>query len=118
MVTLSATRAIGGTNTIVSERIAFTMPAPSAPEIAIASSTEGKAKNTSTVRMIAVLTRPPTKPATMPSEVPIDEGEEHRRDADEQRQPPAIDQPREHVAAELVGAERIARACRYGAAGG
>ena len=43
VVTLSATRMIGGTNTSVSARIAFTMPAPSAPEIATASSTDGKA---------------------------------------------------------------------------
>ena len=37
------------------------------------------------------------------------EGEDHGQDADDQRQPPAIDQPRQHVAAELVGAERIVR---------
>ena len=37
------------------------------------------------------------------------EGEDHGQNADEQRQPPAIDQPRQHVAAELVGAERIVR---------
>jgi hypothetical protein len=40
-------RAICGTNTTVSETIEFRMPAPSAPESATASSTEGKAKNTS-----------------------------------------------------------------------
>jgi len=43
VVTLSATRVICGTNTTVSETMELTMPAPSAPEIAIASSTEGKA---------------------------------------------------------------------------
>ena len=43
VVTLSATRVICGTNTIVSETIELTMPAPSAPEMAIASSTEGNA---------------------------------------------------------------------------
>ena len=43
VVTLSATRAIGGMNTIVSETMELMMPAPSAPEIAIASSTDGKA---------------------------------------------------------------------------
>ena len=43
VVTLSATRVICGTNTTVNETIELTMPAPSAPEIAIASSTEGKA---------------------------------------------------------------------------
>ncbi|MGY4423415.1 hypothetical protein ACVWY2_005864 [Bradyrhizobium sp. JR6.1] len=36
-------------------------------------------------------------------------GEDHRQDADDQRQPSAVDQPRQHVAAEFVGAERIAR---------
>jgi hypothetical protein len=34
---------IGGMKTRVSARIAFSMPAPSAPEMATASSTEGKA---------------------------------------------------------------------------
>ena len=43
VVTLSATRAIGGMKTIVSDTMLLTMPAPSAPEIAIASSTDGKA---------------------------------------------------------------------------
>ena len=43
VVTLSATRAIGGTNTQVSDTIALMMPAPSAPESAMASSTDGKA---------------------------------------------------------------------------
>jgi len=41
--TLSATRVICGTNTMVSDTMELTMPAPSAPEIAIASSTEGNA---------------------------------------------------------------------------
>ena len=43
VVTLSATRVICGTNTMVSDTIELVMPAPSAPEIAIASSTEGNA---------------------------------------------------------------------------
>ena len=43
VVTDSDTRAIGGMNTTVSATIALKMPAPSAPEIATASSTEGKA---------------------------------------------------------------------------
>ena len=43
VVTLSATRVICGTNTIVSETMELTIPAPSAPEMAIASSTEGNA---------------------------------------------------------------------------
>ena len=37
------------------------------------------------------------------------EGEDDRQNANEERQPPAIDQPRQHVAAEFVGAERIIR---------
>jgi hypothetical protein len=49
-------------------------------------------------------------PAPSTPEIAIDhESKNHRQDADHQRQPPAIDQTREHVAAELVGAERIAR---------
>ena len=59
MVTLSATRAICGTKTIVSETIELRMPAPSAPESAIASSTDGNAKNTSMMRISMVLTQPP-----------------------------------------------------------
>ena len=43
VVTLSATRVICGTNTMVRDTMELTMPAPSAPEIAIASSTEGNA---------------------------------------------------------------------------
>jgi hypothetical protein len=43
VVTLSATRAIGGMKTIVSEISELVMPAPSAPDSAIASSTDGKA---------------------------------------------------------------------------
>jgi hypothetical protein len=43
VVTLSATRAIGGMNTMVSDSSELAIPAPSAPEIAMASSTEGKA---------------------------------------------------------------------------
>jgi hypothetical protein len=43
VVTLSATRAMGGMKTTVSDRSPLPMPAPSAPEMAMASSTEGKA---------------------------------------------------------------------------
>ena len=43
VVTLSATRVICGTNTMVSETIELMIPAPSAPEMAIASSTDGNA---------------------------------------------------------------------------
>ncbi len=60
VVTLSEMRAIWGTNTQVSETMALKMPAPSAPESAMASSTEGKAKNTSMVRIRIVLVQPPT----------------------------------------------------------
>ena len=44
-----------------------------------------------------------------PSVVPMQKASTTGSEPEEQRQPPAIDQPREHVAAELVGAERIAR---------
>jgi len=40
---------------------------------------------------------------------PDHEGQDDRQDADNQRQPAAIDQPGLHVAAEFVGAERIVR---------
>ena len=43
VVTLSATRAMGGMNTTVSEISELVMPAPSAPLSAIASNTDGKA---------------------------------------------------------------------------
>jgi hypothetical protein len=43
VVTLSATRAIGGMKTMVSESSELPMPAPSAPDSAMASSTDGKA---------------------------------------------------------------------------
>ena len=45
---------------MVSDTSELTMPAPSAPEIAMASRIDGNAKNTSTVRMISVLVSPPT----------------------------------------------------------
>ena len=48
-----------GVNTIVSDSSALKMPAPSAPDKAMASSTEGNAYRTSTVRMIALLIQPP-----------------------------------------------------------
>ena len=59
VVTASAMRAICGMKTTVSATIELRMPAPSAPDIAIASSTDGKAKNTSIVRMTTVFTQPP-----------------------------------------------------------
>jgi hypothetical protein len=43
VVTLSATLAMGGMNTIVSEINAFVMPVPSTPDKAIANSTDGNA---------------------------------------------------------------------------
>ena len=39
--------------------------------MATASNTDGKANTTSTLRMMTALTRPPTKPATIPSVPPI-----------------------------------------------
>ena len=55
-----------GISTMVSESITLSMPGPSTPAIATASSTAGKAKNTSRVRMITMSTLPPKKPATSP----------------------------------------------------
>ena len=43
VVTLSDTRQIGGMNTSVSDSSVFSVPAPSAPDSEIASSTDGKA---------------------------------------------------------------------------
>ena len=51
---------MGGMNTSGNESRLFSMPAPSAPDSAMASSTEGKAKNMSIVRMTIVLKIPPT----------------------------------------------------------
>jgi hypothetical protein len=56
--------------------------------------------------MIAVLRRPPTKPATT-DRGSRDKGERHRQQAHQQRQPAAIDDAAQHVTAELVGAERV-----------
>lgn len=53
---------------MVSVIIWLIMPLPRLPEMATASSTDGKAKNTSIVRMIIVLARPPTKPASTPND--------------------------------------------------
>ena len=59
VVTDSATRAIGGMNTRMRESMPLKMPGPSAPASATASSTDGKAKNTSMVRIRMVLVQPP-----------------------------------------------------------
>src|SRR4029453_13507290 len=56
-----------GISTIVSDSITLSIPGPSTPAIATASSTAGKAKNTSSVRMMIMSTLPPKKPATRPS---------------------------------------------------
>ena len=42
-VRLSVTRTIGGVNTTINDRIVLPIPAPITPQIAIASSTDGKA---------------------------------------------------------------------------
>ena len=43
----------------------------------------------------------------MPSTVPSDAGDEHRGEAHDHRDARAEDQPREHVAPEMVGAEQM-----------
>ena len=43
----------------------------------------------------------------MPSAVPIDAGDEDRGEADDDRHARAEDQPREHVASQVVGAEQV-----------
>ena len=53
-------------------------------------------------------TKPRTKPATSPRTTPTTSDGDHHREADEQREPRAVDEAREHVAAELVGAEQEA----------
>ena len=55
-----------GISTIVIDSITFSMPGPSTPAIATASNTAGKAKNTSSVRMMSMSTLPPKNPATSP----------------------------------------------------
>ena len=59
MALVRATRAMGGTSTIVSAMSTFTRPGPSAPVMAMARKMLGNAKDTSRVRMI---TRPAAPP--------------------------------------------------------
>ena len=98
-----------GVNTMVSDAMALTMPAPSAPDSAMASSTDGNAKNTSTVRMIAVLSAAAHEARDDADRRAGEEREHHRQQAHQQRQPAAIDEAAQHVAAEFVRAERVER---------
>ena len=50
---------------------------------------------------------PPAKPAIRPSSVPATNDNETTTTADRQRQPRAVQQAREHIASDIIGAERI-----------
>ena len=84
VVAVSATRQSGGMNTSVSAMSWLIMPPPRLPEIATASSTEGKAKKTSMVRMISMLSQPPANPATTPNRPPTTVASIDRDDAHQQ----------------------------------
>ena len=84
-------------------------PDPIRPTTASATSTTGIDSRVGDRRTARRRRRvPPKKPPSTPSVMPISPGRDHRHDADQQRDARAIDQPREIVAAELVGAEQVA----------
>ena len=62
-----------------------------------------------------VVEHPAAQPATAPTIVPMSTDDERRRDADEQRDAAAVDEPAVEVAADVVGAEPgdRAAAARY-----
>ncbi len=89
--------------------IAFSIPAPSAAVITMARMTVGKASIRSVKRMTTPSTRPPKKPDTVPTKCAQHDREKHRGEADRDRNPGAIDDPAQDVAAERVGAEPVGR---------
>ena len=86
--------------------IALNRPGPRTRPAPAPGAGSGTARITSMTRMIAVSTMPPTKPATRPSAMPTEQRGRDHDHADEQRVARAVDQPREDVAADRVGAER------------
>ena len=60
-------------------------------------------------------TAPPAEPATRPMAAPISEVEAGAGEAHRERDPAAVEQAQQHVAAELVRAERVVGARRLGA---
>ena len=73
---------------------------------AIASSNAGSVSITSVKRIRTKSAAPPKKPETEPDRHPDRHRDHHRGDADDERDARAPDDAREHVAAQLVGAER------------
>jgi len=57
--------------------------------------------------MIAVLTRPPTKPPIIPRRPPVSEAISTGTTPISNDTRPAVEDPRQHVAAQLVGAEQM-----------
>jgi hypothetical protein len=92
--------------------IALVRPGPSTATSTSASSSEGKARITSITRMMTVSTQPPKNPASRPEDDPADQRDRHDDDADEQRILRAIDQPRQHVPPDGIGAEQECRTDR------
>ena len=80
---------------------------PSAATNASASRICGNDSVTSTTVTMTVSTLPPTNPLTSPSGHADEQAHDHGRDADQQRDARAVDDPAEDVAADLVRAERI-----------
>jgi hypothetical protein len=62
--------------------------------------------NSSTTRISRVSTQPPKKPAAAPYHHADGKPDGGSRQADQQRRPRAMDQAREHIAAERIGSER------------
>ena len=100
---------------MVIDSITLSMPGPSTPAMATASRTAGKAKKTSSVRMMSMSTLPPKNPATSPRITLITLATVTGEQRDDQRHLPAPEQPAEDVAPLPVESEQVARRCRCGA---
>ena len=83
------------------------MPPPRLPEIATASRTEGKAKNTSIVRMIAMLTPAAEIAGDHAEQAADDGGERYGKNAHRQRHPTAVENAGQDVSPLLVGAQQV-----------
>ena len=88
-------------------RTALRSWAPSAAATAEARMMPGKAKTTSAMRMMTESTIPEKNPAIAPRAEPIAIATAHQQDGQWQREAGAVQDPAEHVAAELVGPEQV-----------
>ena len=103
------TRANTGMLKMAMARIALRALAPSTEVIRMAISTAGKAKIRSEVRDSASSTQPPRAAAQAPSATPSDMPMRHRDQPDRDRGLRADHDARQHIAAEMVGAEQVLR---------